>query len=284
MKLKIIYGNKSNMGVYFFHELMYPLYHMLIENGHECDVIDKACDVNNNIQELCIGIFNCVPLHKMPKKYILYSIEPNQNINKELQTKMARAVCVLQTYTPSYTQLYQYNINTIYFPITFHPSLTNMYQLNMNCDKNIDVLFYGSLNDRRRNIIKTIKQAGINIYCPNLISNNRTFGKDKDALIYRSKIILITNYYDTDCDHARSIYLMSNKKMIISDDYGGANELKSTYKNIFPVVPTNKLTETIEYYLRHPDKIEKIENDSYNFAVKYKHINDYAETICSLLI
>ena len=67
MKITIIYGNKSGKGEYFFHELMYPIHHMLMENGRECNVIDKAQDVHNNIGELCIGIFNCVPLNKMPK-------------------------------------------------------------------------------------------------------------------------------------------------------------------------------------------------------------------------
>lgn len=286
MKLNIVLGNKSekNQGVYFFQEILYPLYHMLLENNYECTIIDKACSVNTKIENICIGIFNCVHLQNMPKKYIMYAIEPVENLNDIYIKQMQNALYVLHIYPPTYTQLYTYNKNNIYLPLLYHPSLINMYNINTNnILQDIDVLFYGTLNNRRINIINMIKTAGINIYCPNLNNPNGCFGKDKDLLIQRSKIILLTNYFNNNCDMVRSIYLMSNKKMIISDDYGGANELKEIFNNIFPVVSTDKLIETIQYYLNNQNLISEIENKSHKYVMENKHINNSRDEIINML-
>lgn len=78
--------------------------------------------------------------------------------------------------------------------------------------KDIDVLFYGSLNEKRLQILDSLS-AVCNL---KIISN--AFADELDDYISRSKIVLNIHYYDMDVqEQVRIFYLLSNACCVISE-------------------------------------------------------------------
>ena len=82
--------------------------------------------------------------------------------------------------------------------------------------KNIDILFYGYLNKRRKNILNKFKKLNINIKC---VSKFKNFD-EQIKYIASSKIILIIMSFDNDrcIDHYRLSLLLSNKSFIVYEE------------------------------------------------------------------
>jgi len=79
--------------------------------------------------------------------------------------------------------------------------------------QDIDVLFYGTMNDRRADVMAQLKKAGVNVV--NLFA---VYGEERDSYIARSKIVLnvhshLTYIFET----VRVSYLMANGKAVVAE-------------------------------------------------------------------
>jgi len=268
MRINIVAGAIKDP--HFFIDLVTPLYHCLCEMGHDCTILPMAKDVNSSITDLCIGIF--LHIDNLPQNYIIWNLEPlspgSPHLTMRLVNKIRNAKILLH-YNPNEIEyVKQFNNNVIYFPFSYHRSLENMYRLNLPIKEDIDVLFYGSPNEYRLKTIDTIRKSGINIIVPGLV-----FTHKRDEYIYRSKIVLLINYFDNNPDIVRVTYLLSQKKCIVVDSFGN-DELRNIYKS-FPIVENTMLIETIQELLLNKDKREKIENDSYKELLKQPDMKSY---------
>lgn len=80
-------------------------------------------------------------------------------------------------------------------------------------EQDIDVLFYGSYNDRRSAVLKALRQRGLNV--STLFG---VYGAERDAHIARSKVVLNMHYYDQHIfEVVRVFYLMSNRKAVVAE-------------------------------------------------------------------
>lgn len=99
-----------------------------------------------------------------------------------------------------------------YVPIGYVPQLTRIPQLDEG-DKDIDVLFYGSLNERRLHILNALHKQGIKIE-----SAFGVYGAARDQLIARAKIVLNIHFYDAKVfEIVRVSYLLANQQFVISE-------------------------------------------------------------------
>lgn len=281
----IVVGNPNNdlKKEYFFIEMIKPLY-CVLKDKYEIKMIMKCIDVDPNDETLHIGIFNLVD--KMPKNYIMYNIEPPENRDEIYNKKLNNAKAILnyceEIGFPKDSINYYKNIT---FPsVLYHPIIENLFNIDKNLYKEeIDVLFYGSMNERRINLVKYIKSAGINIYCPNRpLSNDyphNVFGKEKDILIEKSKIIVLSLYYEKDIEFPRAVYCLSKKKCIIADSWGDNYKLSEYFDNIFPVVETKKICETIKYYLENENERKIIGQNGYEYVKNKYNIENYIDNI-----
>jgi len=85
----------------------------------------------------------------------------------------------------------------------------------IDCKKDIDFLFYGRINERRKKILDKLNLK----YSVHTIET-----KDYEALynlINRSKIVLIINYYENslEIDFYRLTFLLSNKIFVINEEF-----------------------------------------------------------------
>ena len=82
-------------------------------------------------------------------------------------------------------------------------------------DKKIDLLFYGSLNERRISILKKLEQNGLLVK----VSTN-LYGEARDALLSESLAVLNLHYYESQIfQQIRCFYPLINNIPVISENY-----------------------------------------------------------------
>jgi hypothetical protein len=80
-------------------------------------------------------------------------------------------------------------------------------------EPDIDVLFVGSMNARRHAIIGRMRAAGLRV-----AAAFGVYGKDRDALIGRAKLLLNVHYYDAKVlETVRISYLLANRCAVLSE-------------------------------------------------------------------
>jgi hypothetical protein len=78
----------------------------------------------------------------------------------------------------------------------------------------IDVLFYGAVNERRRAVLQHVRAAGMKVVAAYL------YGNERDAVIARSKLVLNIQQNTADLfEIVRVSYLLTNRKAVVSETY-----------------------------------------------------------------
>jgi hypothetical protein len=100
--------------------------------------------------------------------------------------------------------------------------MENIYDINFNqTKKDIDVLFYGLMSPRRIKIIQQLKNANINVYCPNYPIHKPIWEREKYELIDRAKIVINIHYHENKNDQTndllRIMFLFANKIPVIQE-------------------------------------------------------------------
>jgi hypothetical protein len=111
-----------------------------------------------------------------------------------------------------------------------------------------DILLYGSINDRRYNILNQLHNLGYTVKA--LFG---VYGKDRDYYIARSKIILNIHFYESRILEIGRIYdLMANRRFIISET-GSDDALEKPFSDSMVLAPYDRLVETCVRYLKEDD-------------------------------
>lgn len=79
--------------------------------------------------------------------------------------------------------------------------------------RDIDVLFYGSLNDRRAAVLKALAAQGVAV-----VHLFDVYGAERDAAIARAKVVLNLHYYEAAVfESARVGYLLANGACVVTE-------------------------------------------------------------------
>jgi hypothetical protein len=104
-----------------------------------------------------------------------------------------------------------------YVPIGYMPALTRIPRAD---PQDIDVLFYGSVNERRLDVLLELRSRGLHVE-----PVTGVYGAERDALVARAKVVLNLHYYLPGIFEAvRVSYLWANRKAVVceaSDDGKG---------------------------------------------------------------
>lgn len=91
--------------------------------------------------------------------------------------------------------------------------------------KDIDVLFYGSLNPRREQVIEQLRAAGVAV-----TAVFGTYGIERDALAARARIVLNVHFYETKIfEIVRVSYLLGNGACVLSED--GEDSMEEDFRD-----------------------------------------------------
>lgn len=111
--------------------------------------------------------------------------------------------------------------------------------------QNLEVLFYGWSNARRRLIGDQLQRAGVRAYVGELYGESL-----KDAYISRARIVLSIHYYENAALEVHRINrLLALGKCVVAE-HGSDTNLDALYEGVVHLVQYTKLIETVVNLLR----------------------------------
>jgi hypothetical protein len=148
-------------------------------------------------------------------------------------------------------------------PVGYHEDL-EIVEHAPEPEKDIDILFYGSINERRKAILDPLGR----IPRARVATLTGIYGKERDSYIARSRIVLNMHFYKTAIlEQVRVSFLLNNACFVVSeesqdDPYDGVPLVQAPY---------DRLVEVCRRYLETPDEIERERLRSYQaFKERYR--------------
>ena len=121
-------------------------------------------------------------------------------------------------------------------PVGYVPELTRIERCEV---ADIDVLFYGSLNERRQQVISALEAVGARVHCAFGV-----YGAERDRLIARSRLVLNMHYFPTNIfEMIRVSYLLANRVAVVSER-SPETEVAPELRDVVAFAPYERLVET----------------------------------------
>jgi hypothetical protein len=131
-------------------------------------------------------------------------------------------------------------------PLGYVPELS---RIKASQAQDIDVLFYGSLNERRTAILNALKNAGLKVH-----TVFGVYGEQRDESIARCKVVLNIHFYETRVfEFVRIAYLLANSKAgqrMLLGKRNGASYQRRLRKRLL----TDAEKKQVLGYLKCPDR------------------------------
>ena len=259
-----------------FKENALSLKETLNNNGYNCSITDKFNYDENNLY-IIFGSHDLI--EKFPNKYIIYQLEQSnvgyynndnefidnnhKTFNKKYIYKLQNAVEIWE-----YSQeniLFFDKINTSldkkikyrYVPLCYS-SYLSQFQNFKNIDKSIDILFFGSLNNRRKKILEKLNSKGLNIEIHNNLVNEERIKK-----ILASKIIINIHFYEKSLLETHRINLLLSNKCFIISEKSRDNFEDNKYKDSIVFTEYNNLYNCCLNWLKKNNEREEVANKGY---------------------
>lgn len=200
-----------------FEEVALGLHYAFDELGGRAPLISEPSNWNGRIP-IVFGA-NLLPAEAagwLPKGTILVNLE---QVSKESSwisgayVGLLRQFPVLDYSARNRDELYRLGITHAgLLRVGYNSGLTRIAHAPV---KDIDVLFYGSLNERRRDLLRALQNAGLNV--ANLFG---VYGAERDAIIARSKIVINIHHFDAQVfEIVRVSYLLANRVCVLTEGY-----------------------------------------------------------------
>jgi hypothetical protein len=134
-------------------------------------------------------------------------------------------------------------------PVGYSPGLERIVDAPRH---DIDVLFYGSLNDRRIAVLEGLARFGVKVH-----PLFGVYGAERDAWIARSKIVLNMHYYDAQVfEQVRVSYLLANACFVVSES--GDPDAEREWQDGLAFAPYTRLVDTCLGYLERDRARDRI--------------------------
>lgn len=141
-------------------------------------------------------------------------------------------------------------------PIGFVSELT---RIPKQPNEDIDVLFYGSLNDRRRYVLDALRETGLAVH-----HAFGVYGQTRDALIARAKVVLNMHFYPSQVfEIVRVSYLLANSKAVVSEG-GPDTEIDQDLVDAVALASYDQLTTTCQALIADSARRHRLGSDGYN--------------------
>jgi hypothetical protein len=105
--------------------------------------------------------------------------------------------------------------------------------------EDIDVLFVGSMNERRKNVINRLSAAGLKV-----AALFGVYGRTRDSYIARARVCLNVHFYESRVfEIVRVSYLLANERCVVSES-GNDPELEDPFDGGIAFASYDRLAET----------------------------------------
>ena len=206
----------------YIHSLAYLeiaelLHYSVLELNQNSKISYNFIDINPKVKNIIFGahLLNDDMINSIPSNTIIFNTEQIESINEIWKRRillLASKGIIFWDYSNHNLDLLltKLNVKGRLFEIGFQ---SNLQRIKINDNKEVDVLFYGSLNNRREKIINSLLKNNVKVKC--LFG---VYGKDRDDWIGKSKIVLNLHYYESKIfEIVRIFYLLTNAIPIVSE-------------------------------------------------------------------
>jgi len=213
--------------------------------GMDVPIVRSPRHLRGRAIVLGAGLLPRLNLPSLPSDLILFNLEqvqPNSPWFTAAYLDLLRNFPVWDYSRQNIRELRRLGITHVTFcGIGYEPELSRI----PAAEEDIDILFYGSINERRKKILDGLLQAGVK-----LKPLFGLYGEERDAFIARSKIILNIHFYDARVfEIVRISYLLANKKFVISEGGDGDEQARRFAPGIV-FSRYQKLLDTCLHYLQ----------------------------------
>jgi len=199
---------------YVFSELADLLCFSLKDLGHDATI--KFNNIDLDAKNILIGCHllytNFIP--EMPKNCIVLNTEQiyiDENNWHENVFAWAKSFEVWD-YSPRNIEKFK-SIGITNVKLLKLGYQKELVRLNNDVPKEFDVLFYGSVNDRRKVIFEDLETKGLKF---GFLFG--VYGRERDAWIEKSKVVLNMHHYDSQIfEIVRVFYLMTNSVAVVGE-------------------------------------------------------------------
>ena len=240
-----------------FAEVGFLIKQSLVSCGISCDIA-----VNDMAPDKINVIVGWHLLH-FKKEYLSFKYIPYQLEQLSLETWNAFSEDTVQVLSHAF-RVWDYSeenirflkergIKALHLPVGYHQSLE---QVPQGRPKDIDVLFFGSIGERRQKVLNILlHEKKVRLHA--LFG---VYGRERDEFIARSKIILNIHYYPAKIFEAvRISYLLNNRCFVVSEESG-----VNPYRGVtIPTFPYEQLADACCSYLDREQDIERERDASY---------------------
>jgi hypothetical protein len=203
-----------------FHEVAESLHYGLKTLGHESVITTQA--KLSGYQHIVLGA-NLLPYYPLPlaSDAIIYNLEQIHDGSEWIRPELInifRRYSVWDYSEKNFAALQALGILVKKIvPIGYTKELS---RIQLSSERDIDVLFVGSINQRRQNILEKLSQKGLRVTVAFGL-----FGKERDKLIGRAKLLINIHYYESKVlEMVRISYLLANRCTVLSEYSSNSNE------------------------------------------------------------
>lgn len=198
-----------------FFEVAIGLQGGLRELGCHAPIVTERQRIKGKAIILGANLLPDLPKIRPPGKSILYNLEqitPGSEWLSADYLKLLRRHHVWDYSQYNIEQLAMLGIrNVTHCPLGYSEALT---RFDPATEKDIDVLFYGSLNERRNKILADMKETGLRV--ETLFG---VYGEQRDTAIARSRVVLNIHYYPSKIfEIVRISWLLANRVCVVSEE------------------------------------------------------------------
>ena len=229
----------------YIHSLAYLevaelLHYSILDLKKKSKITYNFIDINSEVTNIIFGahLLNDEMINSLPGNTIIFNTEQIESINEVWKKRillLAKKEIIFWDYSEYNLKflLNKLDIKGKLFEIGFQK---NLQRIETKEKKEVDVLFYGSMNNRREKIINNLLKKNVKVKC--LFG---VYGKERDDWIATSKLVLNLHFYDSKIfEIVRVFYLLINAIPVVSeiDNHTKFNNnylkgiKKSNYENI----------------------------------------------------
>jgi hypothetical protein len=241
------------------------LHFSLIELGYRSKLSENYID--KSAQNIIIGCHLLKPnlLYGIPNSSIIVNTEQLQFDEMGWNHKIYSWASHFETWDYSEKNCQSFLAlgikNIKHLQIGYQPEIR---RLNLTRKKDIDVLFYGQINDRRRAVLEALVKHGLRVEVLTKI-----YGAERDAYIERAKVVLNLHYFKSEIfEIVRVFYLLSNSVAVVGE-VNQETSVESRFLSGFSSAKYEELVGCCKKLVNSQDLLEQLRLKSFAAISQY---------------
>ena len=261
-----------------FLELSELLHFSIQELGLESVV--STAEAKFGFQNIVLGVFYDETLwNRLPENSIILNTEPlfvstksdfaaGRRFWSEKLIELSKKFCIWD-YDQRNIRIIQAlgGINVQLLKFGFQKRLQRI-PVNSNSDRNIDVLFYGSANKRREDILNQIAGKGLFV-----LAKFGLYSKERDVVISKSKIVINVHFHEPGSFEIVRLHYLLNNGVAIVPEINPTTSIDDSYLNCVVCVPYTELVERCVWLKENPDELVYLREKALTDFMKFPQVS-----------